>query len=294
MDKKIFSFSKRKIFFGLLVSLFLVQAIPALATSPTPQGAEGSSTPSVSPTSAPTPAPTPTRNPAYENLLIKEGDENDQVIMVQQRLRDLGYYNYKITNYFGSVTKESVMDFQADNKLDRDGVVGGQTAAILFSNTAKRSLGNNRMPTPTPRPTPKPTPKKIVGKLVEWSKAKNFVPWGGGKKFKCMDVYTGKTYYLIRVGGSNHMDVEPATLEDTKIVKSLYGGKWSWDRRPTLARFNGTWYAASINGWPHGKETVKNNGMTGQICLHFLNSRTHGSNMKDADHQRAVMKAAGK
>lgn len=285
---KKFVWTKRKIFFIILFSVLLLQ-LPVLATSTSTEPS------SPTPTQAPTPKPTPTENPAYEQLIVKEGDDTDDVILVQDRLRDLGYYTYKISGYYGSLTSDSVKDFQTAHKLAADGVVGGETANMLFSNAAMRSTGNNkRVVTPTPKPTPKPTQKVRYGEIVEWSKAKNFVAWGGGKKFKCIDFWTGKTYYLIRVGGSNHMDVEPATKADTATLKAAYGGKWSWDRRPTLVQFNGKWYAASINGWPHGKETVKNNDMTGQICLHFTNSRTHGTNLKDSDHQRCIQIAAGK
>ena len=34
--------------------------------------------------------------------------------------------------------------------------------------------------------------------------------------------------------------------------------------------------------------------MDGQVCIHFLNSRTHGSNIKDPDHQRCIRIAGGK
>jgi hypothetical protein len=227
-------------------------------------------------------------------MAVKLNDQGPVVENIQQRLRDLGYFNYKVTDYYGGVTVRAVEDFQKKAGLPVDGVVGPQTMLELFLNGAPRQLHNARIPTPTPAPTPKTTPKPQYGKIVEWSTAKNFVAWGGGPKFKCIDVRTGRSYYLIRVGGSNHMDVEPATKEDTATVKACYGGSWSWNRRPTLARFNGTWYAASINGWPHGKETVSGNNMNGQICMHFKNSKTHGTGIVDSAHQRCINEAAGK
>jgi peptidoglycan hydrolase-like protein with peptidoglycan-binding domain len=92
----------------------------------------------------------------YSDLLIKLDDTGDNVLLLQMRLRDLGYYPYKITGQFGSVTKNAVINFQKGNNLSPDGIVGGQTAELLFNNEAKRvSSSAIRMPTPSPSPTPK-------------------------------------------------------------------------------------------------------------------------------------------
>ncbi len=250
---------------------------------------------SATPTPLPTPSPTPVPN-LYGDLLLKPGDEGDGVISLQLRLQDLGYYNYKITGSFGSVTKQAVMDFQEDNKLAQDGIVGGQTASLLYANGATRSLYNRRIPTPTPTPKPKPTAKPDssipkYGKLIEWSEANKLAP--RGTTFQVKDFKTGRTYYVYRMGGSKHMDVEPKTKEDTAQMKASMGGSWTWVRRPLLVKLKGTWYAASLYGEPHGQQTIYDNNMDGQVCIHFLNSRTHGSNIKDPDHQRCVRQAAG-
>ncbi|MBQ2817647.1 MAG: peptidoglycan-binding protein [Clostridia bacterium] len=226
----------------------------------------------------------------YKDLIIKMDDTGDDVILLQNRLRDLGYYPYKITGQFGSVTRTAVINFQKGNDLDADGIVGGKTAEILFENSAKRiSQSSIRIPTPKPTPTPKPV---TYGKLIEWSDVKKMI--SRGSKFKLRDFYTGIEYYVIMVGGSKHCDFEPATKNDTAKFKKTYGGKWSWDRRPVLARINGRWYAGSVNGMPHGYETISGNGMENQCCLHFLNSRTHGTNSICSKHQYCIKVAAGK
>ena len=94
------------------------------------------------------------------------------------------------------------------------------------------------------------------------------------------------------MGGHNHMDVEPKTKDDTAKMKKSMGGRWTWQRRPL--KIKGTWYAASLYGEPHGQQTIRNNGMDGQVCIHFLNSRTHGTNIKAPDHQRCIRIAGGK
>ena len=128
--------------------------------------------------------------------------------------------------------------------------------------------------------------------IKEWSKINRLAP--RGSTFTVKDFYTGITYTCYRMGGHNHMDVEPKTKDDTAKMKKSMGGRWTWQRRPLLVKIKGTWYAASLYGEPHGQQTIRNNGMDGQVCIHFLNSRTHGTNIKDPDHQRCIRIAGGK
>ncbi|MEX1377398.1 MAG: peptidoglycan-binding domain-containing protein [Eubacteriales bacterium] len=224
-----------------------------------------------------------------EPFLLKKGSEGDDVIMLQLRLRDLGYYNYKITNYFGSFTEQALIDFQKVNGLSRDGVLGDDTYSVVYSNDAKR-----KPVTAVVKPTPKPqyagSSKIPKANLRDWFSY--VLPrFSRGETVKVYDVKTGISYNMVRVGGSNHADVEPATAEDCAKLLATYGGEWSWERRPVVVRLDGEYIAASTNGYPHGYETVSGNDMTGQVCIHFLNSRTHNANAVCPDHQASVQYA---
>ena len=96
----------------------------------------------------------------------------------------------------------------------------------------------------------------------------------------------------VRWSGVNHLDAEPATAEDAATMKSIYGSSWSWSRRPILILYKNKVYAASMNGMPHGTTTIDNNNFDGHFCIHFKNSKTHGTNVVDAAHQAAVEKAS--
>lgn len=244
----------------------------------------------------PDPASTePAETPAAESseaqapLLIKFGDQSDDVICLQMRLRDLGYYNYAITGYFGEVTRDAVKAFQKENKLTEDGTVGEATANVLFSNSAVRK------PVVAVKRPSSPTKVNTVprGEIKDWFKWVN-ARWPRMTSREVIDVWTGIKYTMIRVGGYNHADVEPATKADTTRFFKTYGNQWSYDRRPVVVKISGIWVAASTNGQPHGYETIKNNGMYQQVCIHFLNSRTHGTNMVCPEHQRCVRIAGGK
>ena len=74
--------------------------------------------------------------PAQEILKIKS--EGQEVVNLQMRLRDLGYFNYKVTGYYGTATADAVRLFQEENGLQVDGTVGPETRGVLYSSSAKR------------------------------------------------------------------------------------------------------------------------------------------------------------
>jgi len=106
------------------------------------------------------------------------------------------------------------------------------------------------------------------------------------------DVRTGAVYWVQSFSNGMHADVEPLTKADTEIMFNTFGRHWSWAVRPVWVTINGHTMAASINGQPHASGTIPDNGMDGQICLHFKGSTTHNGNKAFAQlHQDMVMEA---
>src|SRR5699024_1814563 len=80
----------------------------------------------------PVPTPAPTSPPAAEAPLLQFGSVGDDVLRVQLRLQELGYYAIEVSgNYLGN-TRNAVRDFQRKNGLQADGVVGQATWDMLF------------------------------------------------------------------------------------------------------------------------------------------------------------------
>jgi peptidoglycan hydrolase-like protein with peptidoglycan-binding domain len=61
----------------------------------------------------------------------KVGSQGSEVVSVQKCLKDLGYFSGRTTGYFGSITKNAVVNFQQANGLKADGVVGKATQRTL-------------------------------------------------------------------------------------------------------------------------------------------------------------------
>ena len=55
-----------------------------------------------------------------------------------------------------------------------------------------------------------------------------------------------------------------------------------------------TYVSQRSGGYSRGLnlDKIKDNGMSGHVDVHFLNSKTHGSNKVDAKHQAAIKEAA--
>lgn len=65
---------------------------------------------------------------------LKRGSTGDEVIAVQKRLKQWGYYSGAVDGIFGYATERAVRWFQEKNGLTVDGVVGEKTAAAMGLN----------------------------------------------------------------------------------------------------------------------------------------------------------------
>lgn len=205
-----------------------------------------------------------------DNDTLRPGDTGSDVKSLQRKLKELNYYDGSIDGDYGDATKKAVKAFQRKMGLTQDGIAGPATLKAL--NNADQSDAAS--------------PKT---ESLSWFKnGDSTIPKGA--VFTIKDVKTGKTFQAKRWSGSNHADSEPLTKADTKIMKEIYGGSWSWARRPILISYNGHVYAASMNGYPHGTSTI-NNGFDGHFCIHFTGSKTHETDKVDSDHQNAVKQA---
>jgi hypothetical protein len=127
--------------------------------------------------------------------------------------------------------------------------------------------------------------------MLQWEDADKLLP--RYSEYTVLDLETGKKFTVQRRAGSHHADVQPLTVKDTKIMKKIYGGKWSWKRRAIIVISKDRRIAASMHGMPHGAGALKNN-FPGHFCIHFYGSTTHRTNSMDLSHKLMILKAAGK
>ncbi len=71
---------------------------------------------------------------------IKRGDLGDPVIIIQERLAELGYLTSPADGEFGPSTEQAVINFQNANQMDESGIVDERTYNNLFSSGAIKNV----------------------------------------------------------------------------------------------------------------------------------------------------------
>lgn len=257
--------------------------------------------------------------------VLKSGMESNQVASIQEVLKSEGFYTGELDGIFGDGTESAVRSYQEAHDLLADGIVGEETLAHMFElgdHDHNHDEDENREDSLT-----EDLSSEIVsrGQANRFASTGAYLDWWKDIRNKLLfpddevlikDFETGQTFNVVAIAGTNHMDVEALTYEDAQIIQSLWGGDYSWSRRPVIAYLNGQAVAASLNGMPHAGrddkpykeyvynrsagygygynyDKVKDNDFEGVICLHFKGSLLHKNSVQDGKHQAAVRKAAG-
>ena len=226
---------------------------------------------------------------------LRYGDTGDAVKMLQQRLKDLGYFSGTVGGNYLDQTRSAVMLFQSQNDLSIDGTAGPKTLSKLFSDKAEKYDPDKVVKDPVKENTGESTASPAPGKSIEmdWWTSNIQSIFARNTVAVVTDVSTGISWKEKRTGGTNHADVQPVTAADTAAMKKACGS-WSWERRAVWVSINGQKYAASMNCMPHGSGSITTNDFNGHHCIHFTNSRTHGTNSVCPLHQAAIKKALSK
>lgn len=219
---------------------------------------------------------------------FSRGSKGEDVYILQNRLRDLGYVSFRATGNYSDMTYNGVGMFQQNNELSKDGMVGDEVWNKLFKLDIKRVPINTEIP----RVFGSGITRVSVdyGWLSKWSVIDS--KFTVGSIIKLTDFNTGTTFNVIRTGGTNHADVEPASSEDKAGFIKCFKG-YSWEKRAFIAEIEGTRYAASLFGMTNGNDTVEGNDIEGALCLYFNESKSEIGAAPDAEHNANISRAAG-
>ncbi len=121
---------------------------PTAAAGPAALGASVGPGASAAPSGPAGSAAAPTATPVPKPKKLKSGAKGAEVVAVQNRLTELGYWNGEADGRFGSTTQQAVYALQKAAKLNRDGVLGPKTRVALDAGV-------------------RPTARSTSGKLVE-------------------------------------------------------------------------------------------------------------------------------
>lgn len=239
------------------------------------------------PTATPAPSGSPTTKPSATYTTLRLGSTGDAVTRLVQELINQGYYTGSVTNVYTSAVQAAVRAFQSAKGLTVDGIAGKQTQHALFGTVepgADDYTDYNFQFYPAEK--------------IDWYTGGIQQLWAKGASYKIYDVRTGIVWWARRWAGYSHADIEPVTAADTARLCQIYGvnnaqeiwDKNLWQRRPCLITIGNRTFACSLFGMPHNPDgdTIPDNNMTGQICMHFTNSKGHESGKVDTYHQQAI------
>lgn len=73
--------------------------------------------------------------------LLSVGSRGEAVSRLQQELKNQGYYTYwKVTGYYGPITRDAVVKFQKARGLVVDGIAGNATQLALYSSSTGQNI----------------------------------------------------------------------------------------------------------------------------------------------------------
>ena len=127
----------------LLQGRGMVEAVSFMAGTVYPQLLEGTAVSSAPTASSDTPSGSSATSSTVvgnTSATLKKGDKGDEVLKMQNRLKELGYMFVKPSGEFAEGTEQSVKDFQLLNGLTVTGVADPSTLQLLYSaNPVKRT-----------------------------------------------------------------------------------------------------------------------------------------------------------
>ncbi|MGB3204455.1 MAG: peptidoglycan-binding domain-containing protein, partial [Crinalium sp.] len=89
-------------------------------------------------------------NPYSNSTSLLPGNASNNTFAIQQRLRELGFYNGQIDGIFGTETNLALSRFQAQVGIFPDGIPGSDTLRVLFQSPV--STPSQTFGTPSPQP----------------------------------------------------------------------------------------------------------------------------------------------
>jgi peptidoglycan hydrolase-like protein with peptidoglycan-binding domain len=177
-------------------------------------------------TPAPTAEPTPA---AYKPL--KKGSKGDQVLALQNRLKELGYLGGTADGSYGGGTVTAIKDFQSAAGLEETGTADVDTQAALFADSAPKS----------PNPVLDET---LYGKLDYKAFARDPDKYTGtrikfsGKILQVVEDTFSVSFRIATKGGYDNVvyatyypseDYKRLLEDDSVVVYAVYSGIYSYE-----------------------------------------------------------------
>lgn len=210
--------------------------------------------------------------------LPSSGDRTEEITRVQKRLFDLGYYTYKPTGSYGSVTSRAIALFQGMIGHEQTGSMTRSEWDILFSDQAPLRQFIVTVPV-----TFKGQNEyfRVTGEAMPWSTVKGLLEPGG--LYTLTNCATGDSCQVAYESGNGHGEfyVGTGTVADYHIEQWL-GRSNSFYKIACVMTIGGKNVACSIQ-WDGAN----------RLCVFFTGSTSNVAGLGDVEHDSLIKKAAG-
>ncbi len=216
------------------------------------------------------------------------------VLQVGQALKIQNGLNAPTTTSENTITYKTHTVVSGDNIWDlsvRYGIPQSELLKVNNLTTNSRLSIGQKLTIPVHNIGVKEVVSAKHGEYLNWFSEAQYV-FPIGKTAKVTDLSTGKSFKIKRTIGSGHADCETLTVTDSNIAKSVWGG-YSWVPRAVILEVDGRKLAASMTFFPHEREYISGNGITGHFDVYFGDSIRHKDGLPDRSHQAQVERAAG-
>lgn len=135
---------------------------------------------------------------AVKSESLVPGMKGDGVEKLQNRLKDLGYFDGDVTGLYGQITEKAVAYFQRLNKLAEDGIAGRKTQSAVYAKDAKTEKEAKRSLKYTDVSQQSAEGQEKCDELIEYAKQFLGKPYvlgaEGPNSFDC----SGLTWYVYK------------------------------------------------------------------------------------------------
>ena len=209
---------------------------------------------------------------------IAIGSKGELVVRVQRRLMDLGYYSYKPTGSYQTVTRRAALAYEQAANIRQDGRLTPEEQDELFSARAVRVPFAASVPLSF---SAQNGPFTVTGELWDWNEVKKLL--AEGDSYTVTNCATGESCHMIFERGGHHAHMIPANNSvDVQILKKWLGESNSYYKIAVTVKIREKQIAASMqfdNSVAH---------------VYFQGSTSHVLDMADIEHDSLVQRAAGR
>ena len=213
-----------------------------------------------------------------ERETVTLGSKGQLVVRIQQRLMDLGYYNYKPTGSYQAVTRKAVLAYERAAGARQDGRLTPEEQDELFSGGAERAPFSASVALSF---TAQNSYFQVSGELWDWAEVKHQLTTG--EAYTVTNCATGESCSLTFQEGENHAHMNPTNgAADGQMLKKWLGESNSYYKIAVTVEIGDKRVAASLQ---YDNATAH---------VYFQGSTSHVLNMADAEHDSLVRRAAGR